>query len=133
MPPLCKGRWLAWQDGGVVKVIFFYKTIPHPPPSGAPFTQGSLFCSPIIYQFFLTSTAFVDTNAKYGTPLSRYAVFLKIVLWSEALFELPLFCMCLIYYNCLPAGEIVKFGDIMFHKFILFTSGAVACVKCGCM
>ena len=34
MPPLCKGRWLAWQDGGVVKVIFFYKTIPHPTPSG---------------------------------------------------------------------------------------------------
>ena len=43
MPPLCKGRWLAWQDGGGVKVIFFYKTIPHPTPSGAPFTQGSLF------------------------------------------------------------------------------------------
>ena len=34
MPPLCKGRWLAWQDGGGVKVIFFYKTIPHPTPSG---------------------------------------------------------------------------------------------------
>jgi len=27
--------------------------------------------------FFLTSTAFVDTNAKYGIPLSRYAVFLQ--------------------------------------------------------
>ncbi len=26
---------------------------------------------------FLTSTAFVDTNAKYGIPLPRYAVFLK--------------------------------------------------------
>jgi len=24
---------------------------------------------------FLTSTAFVDTNAKYGIPLSRYTVF----------------------------------------------------------
>ena len=35
MPPLCKGRWLAWQDGGVVKVIFFYKTIPHPTPSSS--------------------------------------------------------------------------------------------------
>ena len=34
MPPLCKGRWLAWQDGGVVKVIFYYITIPHPTPSG---------------------------------------------------------------------------------------------------
>jgi hypothetical protein len=30
--------------------------------------------------FFLTSTAFVDANAKYGIPLSRYTVFLKTVL-----------------------------------------------------
>jgi len=29
---------------------------------------------------FLTSTAFVFTKAKYGIPLLRYAVFLKIVL-----------------------------------------------------
>ena len=29
---------------------------------------------------FLTSTAFVSTNAKYGIPLSRYTVFLKTVL-----------------------------------------------------
>jgi len=29
---------------------------------------------------FLTSTASVSTNAKYGIPLSRYAVFLKTVL-----------------------------------------------------
>jgi hypothetical protein len=26
---------------------------------------------------FLTSTAFVDTNVKYGIPFSRYAVFLQ--------------------------------------------------------
>ena len=26
---------------------------------------------------FLTSTAFVDTNAKYGIPLLRYTVFLE--------------------------------------------------------
>ena len=26
---------------------------------------------------FLTSTAFVDTKAKYGIPLSRYTVFLQ--------------------------------------------------------
>ena len=77
MPPLCKGRWLAWQDGGVVKVIFFYKTIPHPTPSGAPFTQASLFLFAYDLSIFLTSTAFVDTNAKYGIPLSRYAVFFK--------------------------------------------------------
>ena len=29
---------------------------------------------------FLTRTAFVDTKAKYGIPLLRYAVFLKTVL-----------------------------------------------------
>ena len=28
----------------------------------------------------IRSTAFVDTNAKYGIPLSRYTVFLKTVL-----------------------------------------------------
>ena len=28
---------------------------------------------------FLTSTAFMDKNAKYGIPLSRYTVFLKTV------------------------------------------------------
>ena len=27
--------------------------------------------------FFLTSTPFVPTNAKYGIPLSRYTVFFK--------------------------------------------------------
>jgi len=27
--------------------------------------------------FFLTSTAFVNTNVKYGIPLSRYAVFIN--------------------------------------------------------
>ena len=34
---------------------------------------------------FLTSTAFVDTNAKYGIPLSRYTVFLKTVLKGTTL------------------------------------------------
>ena len=29
-PPLCKGRWLAKQDGGIVKVTFYRKTIPQP-------------------------------------------------------------------------------------------------------
>ena len=38
---------------------------------------GSLFMFIYALSFFLTSTAFVDTNAKHGTPLSRYAVFLQ--------------------------------------------------------
>ena len=38
---------------------------------------GSLFCPPQVCLFFLTSTALVSTSAKYGIPLSRYAVFLQ--------------------------------------------------------
>ena len=30
-----------------------------------------------VLSIFLTSTAFVGTNAKYGIPLSRYTVFLQ--------------------------------------------------------
>ena len=34
-------------------------------------------CALKVYLFFLTSTAFVDTNAEYGISLSRYTVFLQ--------------------------------------------------------
>ena len=40
---LCKGRWLAKQDGGIVKAKISSKTIPQPPSASAPFTQGSLW------------------------------------------------------------------------------------------
>lgn len=40
-PTLCKGRWLAKQDGGIVKVIFHQQTIPQSTSLTAPFTQGS--------------------------------------------------------------------------------------------
>ena len=42
-PPLCKGRWLAKQDGGIVESNNFVVTIPQPPTASAPFTQGSLW------------------------------------------------------------------------------------------
>jgi len=42
-PPLCKGRWIARRDGGVVKNAIFEKTIPQSASLTAPFTQGSLF------------------------------------------------------------------------------------------
>ena len=42
-PPLCKGRWLAKQDGGIVESNNFVVTIPQPPSASAPFTQGSLW------------------------------------------------------------------------------------------
>jgi len=38
-PPLCKGRWVAKQLGGVVNGK---KTIPQSATLTAPFTQGSL-------------------------------------------------------------------------------------------
>ena len=44
------------------------------PPS--PTGEGFLVC-PTVYLFFLTSTAFVSKNTKYGIPLSRYTVFLQ--------------------------------------------------------
>ena len=42
-PPLCKGRWLVWRDGGIVKAKFYSKTIPQSPSVTAPFAQGSLW------------------------------------------------------------------------------------------
>ena len=43
------------------------------PPVSLSNTNTFLLC----LSFFLTSTAFVDTKAKYGIPLSRYTVFLQ--------------------------------------------------------
>ena len=42
-PPLCKGRWLAEQDGGIVKSRNQRKTIPQSPSATAPVAQGSLW------------------------------------------------------------------------------------------
>lgn len=54
----------------------------------SPFTQGRLFFI-FIYDLsiFMTSTALMDTKAKYGITLSRYTVFLKIVLYGTHLFD----------------------------------------------
>ena len=75
--PCVKGGGTACRDGGIVTVSYKVKTIPQPPTASAPFTQGSLFMLIYDSSIFLTSTAFEPTNAKYDTPLSRYAVFLK--------------------------------------------------------
>ena len=40
-------------------------------------TSRGFLCALKVYLFFLTSTAFVDTNAEYGIPISRYTVFLQ--------------------------------------------------------
>jgi len=42
--------------------------------------------------FFLTSTAFVPTNAKYGIPLSRYTVFFENCPLGDAPIPLQFFC-----------------------------------------
>ena len=57
---------------------------------------------------FLTSTAFVDTKAKYGIPLSRYTVFLKTVLKSIALCFQDFF-ICAARHNiiCVLARNII--------------------------
>ena len=79
--PWCKqvasnlGGGTACRDGGIVKNKIHRWTIPQPPSASAPFTQGSLFMFIYDLSFFMTSTAFVATNAKYGTSLSRYTVF----------------------------------------------------------
>ena len=75
--PCVKGGGTACRDGGIVKSNSYTKTIPQPPSASAPFTQGSLFMFIYTLSFFLTSTAFVDTKAKYGISLSRYTVFLQ--------------------------------------------------------
>ena len=47
---------------------------------------------------FLTSTAFVSTNAKYGIPLSRYTVFLKTVLWGPPLNNRAFYYLLLVVF-----------------------------------
>lgn len=42
--------------------------------------KGAFFMFIYALSILLTSTAFMDTNAKHGIPLSRYAVFYKTVL-----------------------------------------------------
>ena len=46
---------------------------------GSFYNKGAFFTFIYALSIFLTSTAFVSTNAKYDIPLSRYAVFLKTV------------------------------------------------------
>ena len=54
-------------------------------------TSRGFLCALKVYLFFLTSTAFVDTNAEYGIPLSRYTVFLQNCPLENSSKGLPLF------------------------------------------
>ena len=45
-----------------------------------PLHKGAFFMFTYDLSILLTSTAFMDTNSKYGIPLSRYTVFLRTVL-----------------------------------------------------
>ena len=62
--PCVRGGGTACRDGGIVKSNSYTKTIPQPPSASAPFTQGSHFKFIYTLSIFLTSTAFVSTNAK---------------------------------------------------------------------
>ena len=48
--------------------------------------------------FFLTSTAFVPTNAKYGIPLSRYTVFFENCPLGDAPMGSSLFYLWVLRY-----------------------------------
>ena len=50
---------------------------PSPDSVGSSLPEGAFFMFIYVLSIFLTSTAFVSTNAKYGIPLSRYTVFLQ--------------------------------------------------------
>ena len=58
------------------KILEERVTIPQSQSDSSLYTREPYFLFPKVYPFFLTSTAFVDTKAKYGIPLLRYAVFL---------------------------------------------------------
>ena len=78
-PPLCKGRWLAKQDGGIVKVSYKVKNNP-----SAAYGVSSLYTrEPFLFIYalsiFLTSTAFVSTNAKTRhTSFEIYRILAKL-------------------------------------------------------
>ena len=55
-----------------------------------PLHKGALFCLPTTCHF-LANTVIVITNAKYGIPFSRYAVFFKLLLWARLPCSLFLF------------------------------------------
>ena len=64
-PPLCKGRWLAKQDGGLVKAKIHRKQSLSRLRRQLPLHKGAFgLCALKVCLFFLTSTAFVDTKAK---------------------------------------------------------------------
>ena len=65
-PPLCKGRWLAERDGGIViKQDFIVKQSLSRLRRQLPLHKGAFgLRASKVCLFFLTSTAFVDTKAK---------------------------------------------------------------------
>ena len=57
-------RWIAKQDGGIVKAKVYRKTIPQPSSASTPLHKGAVgLCATKVYLLFLTSTAFMDTKS----------------------------------------------------------------------
>ena len=78
--PCVKGGGSRKRDGGIVKAKSYKRQSLSRLRRQLPLHKGAIFLFIYDLSIFLTNTAFVDTNAKYGIPLSRYTVFLKTVL-----------------------------------------------------
>ena len=75
--PCVKGGGTACRDGGIVEAEFYKKQSLSRLRRQLPLHKGAFFMFTYALSIFLTSTAFVSTNTKYGIPLSRYIVFLQ--------------------------------------------------------
>jgi len=74
-PPLCKGRWLAERDGGIViKQDFIVKQSLSRLRRQLPLHKGAFgLRASKVHLLFLTSTAFVDTKAQLAFKIHIYS------------------------------------------------------------
>ena len=83
-PPLCKGRWLAERDGGIViKQDFIVKQSLSRLRRQLPLHKGAFgLRASKVHLLFLTSTAFVDTKAKPRERRGEIAISISQVVLS---------------------------------------------------
>ena len=86
-PPLCKGRWLAKQDGGIVKIKIIPKTIPQSPSVTAPFTQGSLFYVHLCRVNFLDKHCFCGHKSEALREAGRFLFYITFILLTKLLID----------------------------------------------
>ena len=72
-PPLCKGRWLAKRDGGIVKAKIMPKTIPHRLWRSSLYTrEPSSFPNFLQYFFRATATSYKNKSKSLENRLKYY-------------------------------------------------------------